>query len=242
MWRELEVGADDARDQPGRLADRDGGELGSEVVRGHGQHVRRRPNTVAVSIAPKNGAAIAAALAARTDANGNVTKGSSTPTRAAENAAVTYLTGLTAPTRSSSCWPPTASRTVPPAATGRTTTRPAPSPRWRPRGPPASRRSSSASRPAGAAHDGSEDDGRRGRLSAAASRAILPGHEHGRVRGGAADAGRDGEHLHVLRPAAADERRHDHPREHRRQGQRPAAPSSTFRSTRPTAGRTRMPT
>ena len=53
------------------------------------------PNTVAVGIAPMNAGAIAAALAARTDANGNVTNGSSTPTRAAENAAVTYLTGLT---------------------------------------------------------------------------------------------------------------------------------------------------
>ena len=52
-------------------------------------------NNVAVSIAPMNAGAIAAALALRTDASGNVTNGSSTPTRAAENAAVTYLSTLT---------------------------------------------------------------------------------------------------------------------------------------------------
>ena len=54
-------------------------------------------STVAVGIAPMNGAAIAAALAGRTDASGNLTSGSSTPTRAAENAAVTYLSTLTDP-------------------------------------------------------------------------------------------------------------------------------------------------
>ncbi len=53
------------------------------------------PNTVAVGVAPQNGAVITSALAARTDANGNVTNGSRTPTRAVEDAAVTYLTGLT---------------------------------------------------------------------------------------------------------------------------------------------------
>jgi hypothetical protein len=53
------------------------------------------PNTVAVGVAPMNASAIAAALAGRTDANGNLTNGTSTPTRAAENAAVTYLSGLT---------------------------------------------------------------------------------------------------------------------------------------------------
>ena len=52
-------------------------------------------NTVAVPIAPMNAAMVTAALAGRTDPNGNVSNGSSTPTRAAENAAVTYLTGLT---------------------------------------------------------------------------------------------------------------------------------------------------
>ena len=52
-------------------------------------------NNVAVGIAPMNAGAIAAALALRTDASGNVTNGSSTPTRAAENAAVTYLSTLT---------------------------------------------------------------------------------------------------------------------------------------------------
>jgi hypothetical protein len=55
------------------------------------------PTTAAVNIAPGTSAMITAALAGRTDANGNVTNGSSTPTRAAENAAVTYLTGLTDP-------------------------------------------------------------------------------------------------------------------------------------------------
>jgi Mg-chelatase subunit ChlD len=53
--------------------------------------------TVAVNIAPANAGAIAAALAARTDPSGNVSNGSSTPTRAAENAAVAYLTSLTSP-------------------------------------------------------------------------------------------------------------------------------------------------
>jgi len=52
------------------------------------------PNTVAVPIAPMNAAAIMTALTGRTDAMGNVSNGSSTPTRAAENAAVSYLTTL----------------------------------------------------------------------------------------------------------------------------------------------------
>jgi hypothetical protein len=55
------------------------------------------PNTVTVPVAAMNGGAIATALALRTDANGNVTNGSRTPTRAAENAAVNYLSGLTDP-------------------------------------------------------------------------------------------------------------------------------------------------
>ena len=55
------------------------------------------PN-VAVGIATQNGGAIASALAARTAADGSLTNGSRTPTRAVENAAVTYLTGLTTPT------------------------------------------------------------------------------------------------------------------------------------------------
>jgi hypothetical protein len=49
------------------------------------------PNTVAVNIATNNAAAISTALMGRTDAMGNVTNGSSTPTRAAMNAATTYL-------------------------------------------------------------------------------------------------------------------------------------------------------
>ena len=52
-------------------------------------------NTAAVPVGTNSAAAIAAAIAARTDAAGNVTNGSRTPTRAAENAAVTYLGGLT---------------------------------------------------------------------------------------------------------------------------------------------------
>ncbi len=52
-------------------------------------------NMAAVAVAPSSAAAIATAIAARTDAMGNVTNGSRTPTRAAENAAVTYLGGLT---------------------------------------------------------------------------------------------------------------------------------------------------
>ena len=49
------------------------------------------PTTVAVGIAANNAAAVQTALAGRTDANMNVTNGSSTPTRAAMNAATTYL-------------------------------------------------------------------------------------------------------------------------------------------------------
>ena len=78
------------------------------------------PNTVAVNIAPNNAPAVMTALAGRTDANMNVTNGSSTPTRAAMNAATTYLMARAAiPTSripSSSCWRPTGSRTAPPAA------------------------------------------------------------------------------------------------------------------------------
>jgi hypothetical protein len=47
--------------------------------------------TVAVGIAASNAAPIQTALMGRTDAAGNVTNGSSTPTRAAMNAATTYL-------------------------------------------------------------------------------------------------------------------------------------------------------
>ena len=55
------------------------------------------PNMVAVPIGANSAAAIAAATAARTDANGNVTNGSRTPTRSAEDAAVTYLRANTDP-------------------------------------------------------------------------------------------------------------------------------------------------
>jgi len=54
-------------------------------------------NSVAVAIGPANGTAISNALTGRTDAIGNLTNGSSTPTRAAENASVTYLSTLTDP-------------------------------------------------------------------------------------------------------------------------------------------------
>jgi len=47
--------------------------------------------TVAVNIAANNAAAVQMALMNRTDGAGNVTNGSSTPTRAAMNAATTYL-------------------------------------------------------------------------------------------------------------------------------------------------------
>jgi hypothetical protein len=52
-------------------------------------------NNAQVPIAPNNAAAIAAALTARTSANGGVANGSSTPTRAAEAGAVNYLMGVT---------------------------------------------------------------------------------------------------------------------------------------------------
>ena len=52
-------------------------------------------NTVAVNVAPMNAAMVAAAITGRTSANGGVAgNGSRTPTRAGENAAVTYLSGL----------------------------------------------------------------------------------------------------------------------------------------------------
>ena len=56
-------------------------------------------NTVAVNVAPNNATAIATAITGRTSANGGVANGSRTPTRAGENAAVTYLTqlGMTEP-------------------------------------------------------------------------------------------------------------------------------------------------
>jgi hypothetical protein len=51
-------------------------------------------NNAAVPVAPMNATAVATAIMGRTSANGGVSNGSSTPTRAAENAAVTYLTQL----------------------------------------------------------------------------------------------------------------------------------------------------
>jgi hypothetical protein len=51
-------------------------------------------NTVAVNVAPMNATAVATAITGRTSTNGGVANGSRTPTRAGENAAVTYLTGL----------------------------------------------------------------------------------------------------------------------------------------------------
>ena len=52
-------------------------------------------NVAAVPIGAGNAALIANAIAGRTDASGNVANGSSTPTRRAEEAAVTYLNTLT---------------------------------------------------------------------------------------------------------------------------------------------------
>jgi hypothetical protein len=52
-------------------------------------------NNVAVAVGKMNAAAIAAAIAARTSANGGLLNGSRTPTRAAVSAAATYLAGLT---------------------------------------------------------------------------------------------------------------------------------------------------
>jgi hypothetical protein len=52
-------------------------------------------NNATVPVAPMNATAIATALMGRTSTNGGVSNGSSTPTRAAVNAGVTYLTGLT---------------------------------------------------------------------------------------------------------------------------------------------------
>jgi hypothetical protein len=52
-------------------------------------------NGVAVPVGAGNAGAIGAAIAGRTSANGGVSNGSRTPTRAAEEMAVRYLTGLT---------------------------------------------------------------------------------------------------------------------------------------------------
>jgi hypothetical protein len=52
-------------------------------------------NTVAVPVGAGNAGAIGAAIAGRTSANGGVSNGSRTPTRAAEQMAVRYLTDLT---------------------------------------------------------------------------------------------------------------------------------------------------
>jgi hypothetical protein len=52
-------------------------------------------NNVPVPVAPGNAGAIASAIAGRTTQNGGVANGTRTPTRAAENAGVTYLMGLT---------------------------------------------------------------------------------------------------------------------------------------------------
>ena len=53
------------------------------------------PNNVAVPIGANNATAIANVIRGRTDGNGGVTNGSRTPTRSAENAAVTYLNTVT---------------------------------------------------------------------------------------------------------------------------------------------------
>ena len=52
-------------------------------------------NGVAVQVGTGNAGAIANAIAGRTSANGGVTNGSRTPTRAAENAGAAYMAGLT---------------------------------------------------------------------------------------------------------------------------------------------------
>src|SRR5262249_7454193 len=51
--------------------------------------------SLAVAVAPDNVAPIAAAIAGRTAANGGTSSSGNTPTRAAENAAVSYLSSLT---------------------------------------------------------------------------------------------------------------------------------------------------
>jgi hypothetical protein len=51
-------------------------------------------NTVAVNVAAMNATAISTAITTRTSANGGVANGSRTPTRAGEDAAVTYLNAL----------------------------------------------------------------------------------------------------------------------------------------------------
>ena len=53
--------------------------------------------TVAVPIAPASATSVIAAINARTDVNGNVANGTSTPTRRAEEVAVSYLSTLTDP-------------------------------------------------------------------------------------------------------------------------------------------------
>ena len=149
LRRELQVGAADAGDQQVVMETQADGELGSQVVRGHGQHLRRRPQQRrGARSAPTTRRRSPTAIAGRTDANGGVTNGSRTPTRSAENAAVTYLDTVTdlepevhpAGDRRPAELPP-------PAATPTRTTRRARSMAVPTRRPRAFRPSSSASRP-----------------------------------------------------------------------------------------------
>ena len=164
------------------------------------------PNTVAVQIATNNAGAIASQIANRTDANGQVTMGSRTPTRLAENAAVNYLDTvqtqnpkfiLLATDGQPNC-----------AATGSNTADDTP-------GSVAAVTTAQAagyptfvvgiSAPAGAANDALNMMAVAGGYPRARSPAVLPGHQRRGVRGGSADSGNDCRDLRVSRARAAQQ-------------------------------------
>ena len=106
------------------------------------------PNNVAVPDRRQQRGAVANVIQQRTDANGGVTNGSRTPTRSAENAAVTYLNTVTTSNPkfillATDGQPNCARQRQPPTRT----TRRGRSWRLPTRRPPAFRPSSSASRP-----------------------------------------------------------------------------------------------
>ena len=97
LRRELEVGAVDPCAQPCRHGDGGDGQLGPQAVRRRERRVRRQPHHGGCPRRNRHRAMINTVITARTDPMGNVLNGSSTPTRRAMDAAVTYFAGVTEP-------------------------------------------------------------------------------------------------------------------------------------------------
>ena len=96
LRRELQVGAADAGAQQVVMQTQADGELGSQAVRGHGQHLRRQPQQRrGAHRRQQRGRDRQRHRRSAPTRNGGVTNGSRTPTRSAENAAVTYLRTVT---------------------------------------------------------------------------------------------------------------------------------------------------